>query len=169
MADYHGGRNVPCTYICCIKYICNGTRTMHTWTEPRTARLSVHRPTRGLRVCACVSRATLLYESSRDTSPRAQAVRFKHTASQSVNSESDLSLRGPESTAWCTTVPTSGSLHCPMLQFVPCFQGAWGDGNRAEVHGHPWTLIAGLTVLLSLFLSFFSFFPRLNIDVRTDV
>lgn len=116
-----------------------------------------------LRVCV---RAFLMRLScTRDTSPCAQAVRFKYTASQSVNSESDLSLRGPESTAWCTMVPTSGSLRCPMLQFVPCFQGAWGDGNRVEVHGHPWTLIAGLTVLLSFFLFFF---PLLNIDVRAD-
>lgn len=86
----------------------------------------------------CVRCARPARESVRDTSPCAGKLHFKYTASQSVNSKSDLSLRGPESTAWCTMVPTSGSLHCPMLQFVPCFQGGGRDGNRAEVHGHPW-------------------------------
>lgn len=77
------------------------------------------------------------------------AVHFKYTASQSVNSESDLSLRGPESTVWCTMVPTSGSLHRPMLQFVSCFQGATGtgEGNEAEVDGHPWTPLRWTLVL----------------------
>lgn len=125
---------------------------MHTGIEPR---ISVYPYIVQLATCVRV-RPFLVRPSctrvGRDTSPCTQAVHFKYTASQSVNSESDLSLRGPESTAWCTMVPTSGSLRCPMLQFVPCFQGAWGDGNRPGVHGHPWSLIGGLTVL-----SFFSF------------
>ena len=90
-------------------------------------RVSVQHRTR---TSACTSTWLSRERVGRNTSPcTTQAVHFKYTASQSVNSESDLSLRGPESTVWCTMVPTSGSLHRPMLQFVSCFQRATRGGG----------------------------------------
>lgn len=112
--------------------------------------------------CACVALA-LQRESVRDTSPCAGKLHFKYTASQSVNSKSDLSLRGPESTAWCTMVPTSGSLHCPMLQFVPCSQGARGgkEGRSpSDTHGSP---IRKIYAALYLFLTSTTWITRWDI------
>lgn len=116
--------------------------------------------------CAWASTWLSCKKIGRNTSPyTAQAVHFKYTASQSVNSESDLSLRGPESTVWCTMVPTSGSLHRPMLQFVSCFQGAPREGNEAKVHGHPWTMMRRTSVVTFRFDARTTSRPQITINL----
>lgn len=64
-----------------------------------------------------------------------------------LNPESDLSLRGPESTVWCTMVPTSGSLH--RYDATVCFLFPREGDENEEVHGQSMDTLIRWTYLTS--------------------